>query len=122
MRRLVVSADSVHTRLMDIDQPPSPEEEKNITSSEVSQLLKEQGLSPEGCELLGTWLDSEHARVEAGETSDLKVNLVLAEVYRDAGLKAEAIEAYEDVRDQAYGEGNDLLREISEAELKRLRG
>lgn len=105
-----------------IDQPPSPEGEKKLTPSEVSRFLKEQGLTPEGCELLGTWLDSEHVRVEAGETSDLKVNLVLADIYRDAGLKEEAMQAYEDARDQAYGESNTQTEEICAAELKRLKG
>lgn len=105
-----------------IDQPPSPEGEKKFTPNEVSRFLKEQGLSPEGCELLSAWIGQEQTRVEAGETSDLKVNLSLAEIYRDAGLKEEAMQAYEDARDQAYGESNTQMEEICAAELKRLKG
>lgn len=105
---------------MNNEVPPSAEQEKLINQSEVTKVLKEQGLSPEGLAILNQWLDIEQARVEAGEITNLKLNVMWADVYRDAGLTENAIEAYEQAEEEAGYEGRSDMVEICQAEIKRL--
>ena len=99
---------------------PPGEEVLNISAAEVAKTLKEIGLSPEGMALLNQWLDQEQAKVEAGEITNLKLNVMWADVYRDAGLTEYAIAAYEQAVEEAHGEGRPDMVEICQAEIKRL--
>lgn len=105
---------------MNNEVPPSAEQEKAIVQSEVVKTLKEQGLNPEGLAILNQWLDTEQARVEAGEVTNLKLNVMWADVYRDAGLTENATEAYEQAMEEARQEGRSDMVEICQAEITRL--
>lgn len=100
--------------------PPTTEQEKSIDQAEVIIILKEQGLSLEGVAILNQWLDQEQVKVESGEITNLKLNLAWADVYRDAGLTENAIEAYEQALEEARQEGKLDTQEICRAEIRQL--
>lgn len=87
-----------------------------IERSAVSNLLKERGFeNPEAKDLLNKWLDENQKKVEESSITNLEFNIAWAELYRDAGVKEAALEAFDQVAELARQEGNDeALRRIKE--------
>lgn len=97
-------------------------ESKEKTKEQVIEEIKALGgfESEEAKEIFGKWIDQEQEKV-TNSTEGLKLNLSIAEVYRDVGDIDNAIEAYCDVIDQAENEGNSALAQNAREELEKIR-
>ncbi len=99
-----------------------PSEEKGNEGEEVQseQVVENLKADPENKELLLRWLDWRQQEVELANTSEasLQLNIEVAQIYRDAGLKEYASQAFRDAAIQAYQEHKDDVYEelIEEAE------
>ena len=97
------------------EQEPSP-----IEKSAVVESLRSD---PENLELFLAWLLRREVEVdlENSSTSTLRLNIEVAEIYRDAGLRQEALSAFLDALEQASQERNaeayaQLLKEVEKLE------
>jgi hypothetical protein len=108
-----------------LEQLPSSEEKEDegeeIQAKQVVESLK---ADPENKELLLRWLDRRQQEVEAANTSEagLQLNIEVAQIYRDAGLKEYAAQAFRDAAMQAYQEHKDDIYEELTAEAEKLEG
>lgn len=89
-----------------------------VRKEDVALALKEK--REDGLRLLNAWLDQEQARVEKGEIRNLDRNVAWAELYRDAGLREEAREAFEAAAEEAFQERDEERLAYCEAELEKL--
>lgn len=79
-----------------------------MTKQGVIESLKK---NPENKELFLKWLDKRRAEIDVINTSKatLMLNVEIAEIYREAGLIDEALDAFEAAAEMAYQEGEEEL-------------
>lgn len=97
------------------EQEPSP--------IEKSAVIESFRADPENLEIFLVWLLGREAEValENSSAATLRLNIEIAEIYRDAGLREQALSAFLDALDQASQERNDeacaqLLKEVEKLE------
>lgn len=112
----------------------SPEENKNSESMESMEtpLTKESVIeslrdNPENFELLGAYQDKRLKQIQAPyipreetEVLTFKFNIEVAEIYRDAGLKEAAWDAYNDAADFAQANGMEEEYQKILAEMEKI--
>ena len=111
---------NLYNRVM--EEMLSNESAPSVTREEVVRLFKDNAHSEEAIAALQIWMAHEEARVSQENTSKatLRLNVSVAELYRDAGLTEEALEAFEQAAQQAWQEHEDDLYESLIAEADKL--
>jgi hypothetical protein len=99
-------------------EAPQPEEgSERITSEEVIESLR---TNPEDLSKLLKYLEAREKEVTSSKET-LNLNIKIAEIYRDAGLKEAALKSFEDAATQAWNENEDTLYEQLMDEADKLR-
>ncbi len=91
-------------------------EEREISKKDVVEFLLK---NPEDLSLLHRYLDRREGEVKNSKDV-LELNVEVAEIYRDAGLREAAIDAFRDAAEQAWQEGEDELSEKLKGEALKL--
>ena len=87
--------------------PPNQENIERVTKEQVIESLRQ---NPKDLSLLHRFLDRREAEVRSSHDA-LTLNVEVAEIYRDAGLRDAARTAFEDAAEQAWQEHEDTLYE-----------
>ena len=96
--------------------PPNQESIEQVTREQVIDSLRQ---NPEDLSLLHKFLDKREAEVRDSKDA-LALNVEVAEIYRDAGLREAARKAFQQADEQAWQEGEDVLCERLTSEALKL--
>jgi hypothetical protein len=95
---------------------PVPEQNERVDKEKVIESLKADASDTS---LLVKFMESREAEVTNSQEG-LRLNVELAEIYRDAGLIEMAREAFADAALQAVNEGDDETARMCDAEYEKL--
>jgi hypothetical protein len=96
----------------------APEQNERIDKQTVIESLKADASD---ASMLVKYLESREAEVTNSQEG-LRLNVELAEIYRDAGMTEMAREAFADAALQAVNEGDDETAAMCDAEYEKLTG
>jgi hypothetical protein len=100
------------------EQFPSPENNENVSKERVIESLKADASD---ISVLVKYMEQREVEVTNSQEG-LRLNVELAEIYRDVGMIEMAREAFADAALQAVNEGDDETARMCDAEYEKLQG
>jgi hypothetical protein len=105
-----------------MERTPNPETSP-IQKGEVIERFKEKGREDaETIAFFSEYIEQQEGRVDRGEIDLTDLNVSLAEIYREAGFVEEAVAAFEDTAEVAWGYGRKDIYNMCQVEIERLKG
>lgn len=89
----------------------TPERVRYINKSTVVRYFREKGPCPETIQMLNNWIAQKQRQVEEGQITRVAFNMSLADLYRDAHLFEQALEAYSDAYELILGEARYVVEQ-----------